>query len=81
MDAMDTSGPATGVHFLSFSAGTQIFNQSRLGMDALDVASKYHIARLANGINAFIRSTRRQNFLVPPRAHRAFPLLELMPSH
>jgi hypothetical protein len=33
----------------------------------------------ANGINAFIQATRRQNFLIPPRAHRAFPLLELMP--
>jgi hypothetical protein len=31
----------------------------------------------ANGINAFLRVTRRQNFLVPPRSHRAFPLLEL----
>lgn len=77
MDAMDSNGPVTGVHFLSFSAGTQIFNQSRLGMEADDIATVHHVAPRANGINAFIRATRRQNFLVPPRAHRAFPLLEL----
>jgi hypothetical protein len=79
VDAMDSAEPACGVHFLSFSAGTQIFHQSRMGMDAVDVASAYHVARRANGINAFIQATRRQNFLVPPRAHRAFPLLELLP--
>ncbi|HEY5002023.1 MAG TPA: hypothetical protein VII61_02645 [Ktedonobacteraceae bacterium] len=30
-----------------------------------------------NGLERFITATRRQNFLVPSRAHRAFPLLEL----
>lgn len=30
-----------------------------------------------NGLERFIVATRRQNFLVPPRRHRAFPLLEL----
>ena len=29
------------------------------------------------GLDQFIAATRRQNFLVPPRRHRAFPLLEL----
>ena len=29
-----------------------------------------------NGLERFITATRRQNFLVPPRRHRAFPLLE-----
>ncbi len=77
MDALDSDTPAPGVHFVSFSAGTQIFNQSRKGMDASDVAPGYQVAPHANGINAFIRATRRQNFLVPPRAHRAFPLLEI----
>jgi hypothetical protein len=79
IDAMDSAEPACGVHFLAFSASTQFFHQSRMGMDSVDVASAYHVARQANGINAFIRATRRQNFLVPPRAHRAFPLLELVP--
>jgi hypothetical protein len=30
-----------------------------------------------NGLERFITATRRQNFLVPPRRHRAFPLTEL----
>ncbi|HEY3871106.1 MAG TPA: hypothetical protein VGM10_22290, partial [Actinocrinis sp.] len=30
-----------------------------------------------NGLERFLTATRRQNFLVPPRRHRAFPLLEL----
>jgi hypothetical protein len=30
-----------------------------------------------NGVERFITATRRQNFLVPPRRNRAFPLIEL----
>lgn len=30
-----------------------------------------------NGLERFLTATRRQNFLVPSRTHRAFPLLEL----
>lgn len=30
-----------------------------------------------DGLERFITSTRRQNFLMPPRRHRAFPLVEL----
>jgi hypothetical protein len=26
-----------------------------------------------NGLERFTTSTRRQNFLIPPRCHRAFP--------
>jgi hypothetical protein len=29
-----------------------------------------------NGLERFLTATRRQNFLVPPRTHRVFPLLE-----
>ena len=29
------------------------------------------------GLNSVLRNTHRQNFLVPPRAHRSFPLAEL----
>ena len=30
------------------------------------------------GMNGVILSTHRQNFLVPPRRHRSFPLAELL---
>lgn len=29
-----------------------------------------------NGLERFLTATRRQNFLIPPRRHRAFPLVE-----
>ncbi|MBA2463208.1 MAG: hypothetical protein H0V45_15840, partial [Actinobacteria bacterium] len=29
------------------------------------------------GFNSILRATHRQNFLVPPRAHRVLPLAEL----
>jgi hypothetical protein len=32
------------------------------------------------GLNSILRTTHRQNFLVPPRAHRSFPLGELASS-
>jgi hypothetical protein len=33
-----------------------------------------------NGLERFLTATRRQNFLCPPRRHRAFPLVELTSS-
>ncbi|HKB49196.1 MAG TPA: hypothetical protein VKC57_15930, partial [Ktedonobacterales bacterium] len=77
MDALDTGGPHPGVHFLAFTPGSEIFHRSRQAMDATDLTKPYGVPAAANGINSFIRATRRQNFLVPPRHHRAFPLLEL----
>jgi hypothetical protein len=78
MDALDASSPSPGVHFLAFTPGSLIFHQSRQAMDAADLTQSYQIPPTANGINAFIRATRRQNFLVPPRRHRAFPLSEVI---
>jgi hypothetical protein len=77
MDALDTPDAHPGVHFLSFTPGSEVFHRSRQAMDATDLTGKYQVPSTANGINGFIRVTRRQNFLVPPRRHRAFPLLEL----
>lgn len=77
LDALDSAAPTPGVHFLAFTATSQIFHRSRRAMDATDMTSKYQLAHTANGINAFIHATRRQNFLVPPRRRRAFPLIEL----
>lgn len=77
MDALDATSPTPGVHFLAFTPGSRIFHQSRQAMDAVHLMQSYQIPPTANGINAFIRATRRQNFLVPPRRHRAFPLAEV----
>lgn len=77
LDTLDTSGPHPGVHFLAFTPGSEVFHRSRQSMDAADLAGRYAVPTSANGINGFIHATRRQNFLVPPRRHRAFPLIEL----
>jgi hypothetical protein len=77
MDALDTTEPHPGVHFLAFTPGSEIFHRSRQSMDAADLANKYSVPISANGINSFIHATRRQNYIVPPRIHRAFPLVEL----
>ena len=76
MDALDTASPHPGVHFLAFTPGSEIFHRSRKSMDAADLTGRYGVPADANGINSFIRATRRQNFLAPPRRHRAFPLVE-----
>ena len=76
MDALDAAEPRPGVHFLAFTPGSEIFHRSRRAMDAADLTSTHALLASANGINSFIRATRRQNYLVPPRRHRAFPLIE-----
>ncbi|HKV83757.1 MAG TPA: hypothetical protein VJN88_04330 [Ktedonobacterales bacterium] len=77
LDALDGDKAAPGVHFLSFVPTAQVFHASRMAMDATDITQRYQVPSAANGINSFLTVTRRQNFLIPPRTHRAFPLLEL----
>ena len=72
--------PAAGVHFLVFNPSSDDFERNRLAMDgrlpggkSLPVSPHGRAA----GFNSILTTTHRQNFLVPPRAHRAFPLAEL----
>lgn len=72
--------PAAGLHFVSFTATASIFERVRRAMDGRYPDGKGtgldpHDERL--GMNSVLRTTHRQNFLVPPRAHRSFPLAEL----
>ncbi len=75
---------ATGMHFVSFTATSQQFHAMRLAMDGVLPngtnlrEAPYNISDTANGINRVIRATHRQNYLIPPRSHRAFPLAELL---
>jgi hypothetical protein len=41
-------------------------------------AGRYGLGDEQIGINSAMRATHRQNYLVPPRAHRSFPLAELL---
>jgi hypothetical protein len=73
--------PAAGLHFVVFTPSADDFHRTRLAMDGilpdgssipLDPRSRQQ------GFNSILRTTHRQNFLVPPRRHRAFPLVELL---
>ena len=72
--------PAAGLHFLMFQPTIAIFNSVRLAMDghytdkALPISPRSPHA----GINTVLHTTHRQNYLVPPRRHRSFPLAELL---
>jgi hypothetical protein len=73
-------GPSAGVHFVVFNPSSDDFVRNRLAMDGvlpdgtkLDVGPRSR----AQGFNSVLTTTHRQNFLVPPRRHRSFPLAEL----
>lgn len=65
------------LQFTAFVPTGDFFNTMRKNQASLDLVEKYGVAEEDNGLERFITATRRQNFLVPPRQRRAFPLLEL----
>jgi hypothetical protein len=79
-DAMSDT-PAAGVHFVVFNPSSDDFSRGRLAMDGvLPDGTKLSFAPRdrGQGFNSILRTTHRQNFLVPPRRHRSFPLVELL---
>jgi hypothetical protein len=73
--------PAAGLHFVVFNPSSDDFNRTRLAMDGvLPDGSPIPLEPRARGqgLNSILRTTHRQNFLVPPRRYRSFPLAELM---
>jgi hypothetical protein len=72
--------PQAGVHFVVFNPSGDDFERNRLAMDGvLPDGSKLEVTARgrAQGFNSVLTTTHRQNFLVPPRRHRSFPLVEL----
>jgi hypothetical protein len=71
--------PAAGVHFVVFNPTGDDFRRNRLAMDGVIPGGKIPLPpRDRNqGFNSVLQTTHRQNFLVPPRRHRSFPLAEL----
>jgi hypothetical protein len=66
------------LQFLIFVPTADFFAQLRTSQASQDLQHQFLAdADDDNGLERFITATRRQNFLVPPRRHRAFPLLEL----
>ncbi len=79
VDGMEP-GPRAGLHFVVFNPSSDDFDRNRLAMDGvLPDGTKLPLEARARqqGFNSILRTTHRQNFLVPPRRHRAFPLSEL----
>ena len=71
--------PAAGLHFVVFNPTSDDFRRTRLAMDGVLPGGRleFETGSLGQGFNSVLATTHRQNFLVPPRAHRSFPLAEL----
>jgi hypothetical protein len=73
--------PAAGIHFVMFNPTSDDFHRNRLAMDGvLPDGTRIEIDPRGRGagFNAVLRTTHRQNYLVPPRRVRSFPLTELL---
>jgi len=70
--------PAAGVHFVVFNPTGDDFRRNRLAMDGVLPGGRIRFPpRDRNqGFNSVLSTTHRQNFLVPPRSHRSFPLAD-----
>jgi hypothetical protein len=78
-DAMDTTtGRNTPkLQFSGFFPSSDFFSTLRRNQASLDLLDQFALPEEDHGLERFITATRRQNYLVPPRRHRAFPLIEL----
>jgi hypothetical protein len=66
------------LQFLIYVPTADFFARMRTAQAAQNLQQQFlHGADSDNGLERFITATRRQNFLVPPRRNRAFPLIEL----
>ena len=73
--------PAAGLHFVVFTPTSDDFHRTRLAMDGIypdGTSVPLHPRARGQGFNSILKTTHRQNFLVPPRRHRSFPLVELL---
>jgi hypothetical protein len=71
-----------GLHFAVFVPASSKFHAARTAMDGVlpdgtDLRQPpYSLSQSQIGFNSQMRATHRQNFVVPPRRHRSFPLAE-----
>jgi hypothetical protein len=70
--------PRAGVHFVGYGPSSQYYEKLRLEMDGVDHQKRYNLPDENMGFTKFLVTTHRQNMLLPPRAHRSFPLAELI---
>jgi hypothetical protein len=71
---------AAGLHFIMFQPTIEIFNSVRLAMDGHYPGRTLPVSPRSThaGINSVLHTTHRQNYLVPPRRRRSFPLAEFL---
>ncbi|HKT00811.1 MAG TPA: hypothetical protein VJT31_14875 [Rugosimonospora sp.] len=65
------------LQFSIYVPTADLFARMRVDQASLDLQNRFAVDPDDNGLERFITATRRQNFLVPPRRHRSFPLVEL----
>jgi hypothetical protein len=65
------------LEFTAFVPSADFFTTMRKNQASPDLQKQFSAEEPDNGLERFITSTRRQNFLIPPRRHRAFPFAEL----
>ena len=76
-----SSTAASGMHFVAFVPASGKFHAARLAMDGVlpdGTNLRQNLTDASIGINSALRASHRQNFLIPPRRHRSFPLAELL---
>jgi hypothetical protein len=64
------------LQFIVHVPSAEFFRMMRINQASLDLVNQFGVGADDNGLERFITATRRQNYLVPPRRHRAFPLVE-----
>lgn len=72
------AGPRAGVHFIGFGPSAQHFEKMRLEMDGMEHQQRYGLPEENLGFTSMLVTTHRQNFVLPPRAHRSMPLAEML---
>jgi len=65
------------LQFTVFLPTADFFATMRRDQASLDLQEQFDVDEEENGLERFLTATRRQNFLIPPRRNRAFPLVEL----
>jgi hypothetical protein len=65
------------LQFLAYVPTADFFARMRKNQASLDLVAENKVEPDDNGLERFITATRRQNFLIPPRRHRALPLVEV----
>jgi hypothetical protein len=79
LDSMDVPDGSVQpkLQFTMFFPTADFFRALRINQASLDLQNQFGVDPDDNGLERFLTATRRQNFLIPPRRHRAFPLVEL----